>query len=63
LARIMNRYWVNFAKCGDPNDDEQVHWADWSKTGDIMVFEAQPRLTTDVRNQKLEALAAGLGLS
>ncbi len=63
LARIMNRYWVNFAKCGDPNDDEQLHWADWSKAGDIMVFEAQPRLTTDVRNQKLEALAAGLGLS
>jgi len=63
LARVMNRYWINFAKRGDPNDDEQPHWADWSAARGIMVFEAQPRLATNVRNQKLEALAGGLGLS
>ncbi|MBT5053774.1 MAG: carboxylesterase family protein, partial [Gammaproteobacteria bacterium] len=63
LARIMNRDWINFAKRGDPNDNVQLHWADWSAARGIMAFETQPRLTTNVRNQKLESLAKGLGLS
>ncbi len=62
LARVMNRYWINFARYGQPNDGQQPHWAAWSETQDIMVFEEQPRLASNVRNRKLEALAAGLGL-
>ena len=89
----MNRYWINFAKHGHPNEGEpsaghssevqpgeaqssdsqpseaqpnnteQPHWPAWSETRKLMVFDRQPRIESDVRNQKLKALAQGLGLS
>ncbi len=93
LAGAMNRYWINFAKHGHPNEGEpsaghssevqpgeaqssdsqpseaqpnnteQPHWPAWSETRKLMVFDRQPRIESDVRNQKLKALAQGLGLS
>jgi carboxylesterase type B len=73
LAGAMNRYWINFAKHGHPNEaqpseaqpnnTEQPHWPAWSETRKLMVFDRQPRIESDVRNQKLKALAQGLGLS
>ncbi|MGY8852345.1 MAG: hypothetical protein ACKVKN_05510 [Pseudomonadales bacterium] len=46
-----------------PNNTEQPHWPAWSETRKLMVFDRQPRIESDVRNQKLKALAQGLGLS
>ena len=42
---------------------EQLHWPAWSETGArLMVFDGSSRgLQRDVRHQKLEALARGLG--
>ena len=33
LARVMNRYWINFAKRSHPNGGEQPNWPAWSETG------------------------------
>jgi len=63
LARVMNRYWINFAKRSHPNGGEQLNWPAWSETGEVMVFDGRPRLERDVRHQKLKALAQGLDLS
>lgn len=34
ISRIMSKYWVNFARSGDPNSNELFLWEKYNETGD-----------------------------
>lgn len=61
VARIMNQYWINFAKSGNPNGSGLPDWPRHAADKDmIMDFSAEGRAIAgpDPRKMKFDAIAA-----
>lgn len=63
LSILMNRYWTNFVKNGDPNGEGLPRWDRYGIHGQTMVFSGQSgmaddRPTPDVRFDAEETLSA-----
>lgn len=57
LARIVSRYWTNFAKTGDPNGEGLPTWPKYtSATDDSLVFGEEVHAVAGVRKEKLDVL-------
>lgn len=59
VARIMNAYWVNFAKTGNPNGKEVPKWAQYDQMED-QIMEVQPDGTavgkSDYRKKRFDLI-------
>ncbi len=59
VARIMNSYWANFAKTGDPNGKELPLWPDYKpKTNEILDIQAdgKPVGKPDPRKARMDVI-------
>jgi para-nitrobenzyl esterase len=64
VAEMMNRYWANFVKTGDPNGPGLAPWPNFGKTHEVMHLDtdnhAQPEQHRD-RYEFLESVQSGSG--
>lgn len=61
MARIMNRYWANFARTGNPNGPGLPEWPGYDARADVLMeFAASGRaeLKMDPRKKKLDLIEA-----
>lgn len=59
LASALRRYWVNFARRGDPNGAGLPAWPTHSAANDSwLTFGAEPKATTGVQADKLDLIEA-----
>lgn len=64
LSELMTSYWTNFARTGNPNNENLPHWDRhqdriWMEFS-ANVAEGQTGMKTDVRQAKIDALETGL---
>jgi para-nitrobenzyl esterase len=64
LSELMTSYWTNFARTGNPNNENLPHWDRhqgriWMEFS-ANVAEGQTGMKTDVRQDKIDALETGL---
>lgn len=65
VARIMNAYWVNFAKTGNPNGKGLPKWAVYSpKTNQILDVQAdgKPVTKSDPRKARLDVIEKAVNM-
>jgi para-nitrobenzyl esterase len=43
LGRAMNAAWARFASAGDPNGDGGPSWPEYGASGDLLVWDVEPR--------------------
>lgn len=59
LSRRMQRYWLNFARNGDPNGDGLTHWPSYdAKSALWMVFDDKDHVRGNVIDARLDLLEA-----
>ncbi len=57
LAAMISRYWVNFARTGNPNGPGLPHWPAFDdRSQRVMVFDAHPSARALPNRRQLEAL-------
>lgn len=61
MAKIMNRYWANFAKTGDPNGSGLPQWPRYDRKTDILMDfaeEGEAVAKPDPRRERLDLIAS-----
>ncbi len=59
LGRRVLDYWTQFARMGNPNQSDMLHWPAYGETaGEWMVFGARDEVRRDVLGDKLELIEA-----
>ena len=55
VASMMRKYWVNFAKTGDPNSDGLPKWPRYlASTNQTLAIEESSYVVSDLRKEKLD---------
>ncbi len=55
VASMMRRYWVNFAKTGDPNGEGLPEWPEYmTSTNQTLAIEQKANVVSDLRKTKLD---------
>ena len=65
VARMMNAYWVNFAKTGDPNGKDLPNWPVYSPKKDEILDiqpDGKPVGKTDPRKARLDVIEKAMNL-
>jgi para-nitrobenzyl esterase len=53
VARLINTYWANFAKTGDPNSQELPNWPVYDpKKNEVFEFKPDGSATADADHRK-----------
>ena len=61
IEQMMSAYWVNFAKTGNPNDDDLPEWKSYNKaSGDILVIDKETTIKTGYIKTELDFLEKNL---
>lgn len=65
VAKLMSRYWTNFAKTGNPNSDTLPHWPSYNQTERrwVMHLDETPTNVSDTHRARYEFLDAFTGVS
>jgi para-nitrobenzyl esterase len=55
-AEMVNAYWVQFAKTGDPNGGDRPVWPRYGESGDVLLEFGQekPIVRRDFRKQQMD---------
>ena len=56
VAKIMNDYWANFIKTGNPNGGSLTKWPDFAKTHEVMHLNTDSRAEAEQHRDRYEFL-------
>uniref|UniRef100_A0A8C5UDV7 Carboxylic ester hydrolase n=1 Tax=Malurus cyaneus samueli TaxID=2593467 RepID=A0A8C5UDV7_9PASS len=54
LSRSVMRYWINFAKNGNPNGEGLVHWPQYGPEEKYLVIALEPKAAEKLKEHKVE---------
>ena len=56
LSDMMRRYWINFARTGNPNGEGLVQWPSYDQqTDELLELKLTPEVRRHYRKQRLDA--------
>ncbi|NXX50771.1 SASB hydrolase, partial [Tricholaema leucomelas] len=54
LSRTIMRYWTNFAKNGNPNSEDLVHWPQYDRDENYLEIDLMQKASKKLKEGKME---------